>query len=159
MQETTCNAGDLGSIPGSESSTWRRKWQPTPVFLPGEFHGQKGLAGSSPFGQRSQTRLSDYTATAIQQCSLFSYFKGLENKMIQRKKFPLKEFPLYLLFPLPPYWIITELTRLTHDDKICQAVRQAPTSLSSWGEVISGFNLVSIFLIILKLGSEDNLAL
>ena len=113
MQETTCNAGDLGSIPGSESSTWRRKWQPTPVFLSGEFHGQKGLAGYSPFGQRSQTRLSDYTATTIQQCSLFSYFKGLENKMIQRKKFPLKEFPLYLLFPLPPYWIITELTRFS----------------------------------------------
>ena len=24
---------------------WRRSWQPTPVFLPGEFHGQKSLAG------------------------------------------------------------------------------------------------------------------
>ena len=29
-------------------SPWRRKWQPTPVFLPGEFHGQKNLAGYSP---------------------------------------------------------------------------------------------------------------
>ena len=29
---------------------WRRKWQPTPVFLPGEFHGQKSLAGYSPWG-------------------------------------------------------------------------------------------------------------
>ena len=28
---------------------WRRKWQPTPVFLPGEFHGQRSLAGSSPW--------------------------------------------------------------------------------------------------------------
>ena len=27
---------------------WRRKWQPTPVLLPGEFHGQKNLAGYSP---------------------------------------------------------------------------------------------------------------
>ena len=26
---------------------WRRKWQPTPVFLPGEFHGQRSLAGYS----------------------------------------------------------------------------------------------------------------
>ena len=26
-----------------------RKWQPTPVFLPGEFHGQKSLAGYSPW--------------------------------------------------------------------------------------------------------------
>ena len=27
---------------------WRRKWQPTPVFLPGESHGQKSLVGYSP---------------------------------------------------------------------------------------------------------------
>ena len=31
---------------------WRRKWQPTPVFLPGEFHGQRGLVGCSPWGHR-----------------------------------------------------------------------------------------------------------
>jgi len=28
---------------------WRRKWQPTPVFLPGKFHGQRSLAGYSPW--------------------------------------------------------------------------------------------------------------
>ena len=27
---------------------WRKKWQPTPVFLPGEFHGQRSLVGDSP---------------------------------------------------------------------------------------------------------------
>ena len=27
---------------------WRRAWQPTPVFLPGEFHGQRSLADYSP---------------------------------------------------------------------------------------------------------------
>ena len=27
---------------------WGRAWQPAPVFLPGEFHGQKNLAGNSP---------------------------------------------------------------------------------------------------------------
>ena len=37
----------------------RRKWQPTPVFLPGESHGQRSLAGYSPGGCKSQTRLSD----------------------------------------------------------------------------------------------------
>ena len=44
------NAGDVrhrfdpwvGKIP------WRRAWQPTPVFLPGESHGQRSLAGCSP---------------------------------------------------------------------------------------------------------------
>ena len=32
----------IGKIP------WRRAWQPTPVFLPGEFHGQRSLEGYSP---------------------------------------------------------------------------------------------------------------
>ena len=31
---------------------WRRKWQPTPVFLSGESHGQKSLAGYSPWGRK-----------------------------------------------------------------------------------------------------------
>ena len=29
---------------------WRRKWSPTPVFLPGEFHGQRSLVDHSPWG-------------------------------------------------------------------------------------------------------------
>ena len=31
---------------------WRRKWQSTPVFLPEESHGQKSLAGYSPWGRK-----------------------------------------------------------------------------------------------------------
>ena len=31
---------------------WRRKWQPTPVFLPGKSHGQRGLLGYSPQGKK-----------------------------------------------------------------------------------------------------------
>ena len=34
----------VGKIP------WSRKWQPTPVFLPGKFHGQRRLVGYSPWG-------------------------------------------------------------------------------------------------------------
>ena len=33
-------------------SPWRREWQPTPVFLPGEFHGQRSLVGYSPGGRK-----------------------------------------------------------------------------------------------------------
>ena len=32
--------------------TWRKKWQHTPVLLPGESHGQRSLAGHSPWGRR-----------------------------------------------------------------------------------------------------------
>jgi len=44
------NAGDArdrGLLAGSGRS-WRRKWQSTPVFLPGKLHGQRSLAGYSP---------------------------------------------------------------------------------------------------------------
>ena len=31
---------------------WRREWLPTPVFLPGESHGQRSLVGYSPWGHK-----------------------------------------------------------------------------------------------------------
>ena len=34
----------------NNAQTWRRKWQPTPAFLPGESYGQRGLVGSGPWG-------------------------------------------------------------------------------------------------------------
>ena len=34
---------------------WRRGWQPTPLFSPGEFHGQRSPAGSSSWGPKSRT--------------------------------------------------------------------------------------------------------
>ena len=52
-RESTCNAGDLGLIPGQEDP-WRREWQLTPVFLPGwaTAHG-------------SQTAGHDYTQSTV----------------------------------------------------------------------------------------------
>ena len=32
--------------------SWRRKWQPSPVFLPGKSHGQRSLVGYSPWGHK-----------------------------------------------------------------------------------------------------------
>ena len=40
-----------------EKVPWRREWLPTPVFLPGEFHGQRSLAGYSPWGRRESDRI------------------------------------------------------------------------------------------------------
>ena len=42
---------------------WRRKWQPTPVFSPGESHGQRSLAGHGPWGGREcdTTEVTKYT--------------------------------------------------------------------------------------------------
>ena len=34
------------------TTSWRRKWQPTPVLLPGKFHGQRSLVGYGPWGYK-----------------------------------------------------------------------------------------------------------
>ena len=52
VKNLPANAGDIrdvGLILGWEDP-WRRKWQPTPVSLPGESHGQRSLAGYSSQG-------------------------------------------------------------------------------------------------------------
>ena len=48
-QNPLANAGDAGLIPGSGRPLWRRKWQPTPVFLPGKSHRQRSLMGYNPW--------------------------------------------------------------------------------------------------------------
>ena len=46
-KESACNAGDLDSMPGLERFPWRRTWQPTSVFLPGESPGTEKPGGCS----------------------------------------------------------------------------------------------------------------
>ena len=59
-KESAYNAGDLcdplvGKIP------WRTEWQSTPVFLPGEFHGQRSLADYSPWGRQEWDTVEQLT--------------------------------------------------------------------------------------------------
>ena len=49
-----------GFSPSVWKIPWRRAWQPTPVFFPGESHGQRSLVGYSPWGRK---RLGHYWAT------------------------------------------------------------------------------------------------
>ena len=59
-EESTCNAGDVGSIPRSQRSPGQgRAWQPTPVFLPGKSRRQRSLVGCSYSVAKSWTRLGD----------------------------------------------------------------------------------------------------
>ena len=46
VKASAWNVGDLGLNPGSGRSPGEGKWQPIPVLLPGESHGQRRLAGS-----------------------------------------------------------------------------------------------------------------
>ena len=76
--------GFAGSVRGKEStcqcrrskrcrfSPWfgkvplRREWQPTPVFLPGESHGQRTLAGYSPSGHKESDTAEHAHAVSMQ---------------------------------------------------------------------------------------------
>ena len=56
----------VGKIP------WRRQWQPTPVFLPGEPHGQRNLADCGPQGHK-ESHMTEVTLQA--HTSIYLYFK------------------------------------------------------------------------------------
>ena len=59
MQETK----RLGFDPWVRKIPWRRAWQPTPVFLPGESHGQRSLVGCGPWGHKEldMTEVTQHT--------------------------------------------------------------------------------------------------
>ena len=60
--ESTCNARDLHLSLGREDPL-TREWLPTPVFLPGECHGQRSLAGYSPRGLKESDTTEQLTHT------------------------------------------------------------------------------------------------
>ena len=55
---------------------WRRAWQTTPAFLPGESHGQRSLVGCSPWSHKK----SDTT----EQLTLYLYYKQ-RNEWMNRQ--------------------------------------------------------------------------
>ena len=83
---SACSVGDVGST-WVGKIPWRREWQPTPVFLPGESHGQRSLVGYSPGDRKSRTRLS-----AIFLLSLRTGQERTRTKHWRRKKDSQKTF-------------------------------------------------------------------
>ena len=63
-KESACNAGDPGSILGSGRSPGESKWLLAPIFLPGEFHGQRRLAGYRSGGRR-ESNITERLSTAF----------------------------------------------------------------------------------------------
>ena len=61
-KDSACNAGDLGLIP-ELGDPLKEGRQPTPVFFPGESHGQRILAGYSPWGHKESDRTEQLTHT------------------------------------------------------------------------------------------------
>ena len=59
-KESTCQGTRHRFNPWVRKISWRRKWQPTLIFLPGKSHGQKNLMGFIHGVAMSQTQLSDW---------------------------------------------------------------------------------------------------
>ena len=51
-KESPCQCRICGFHPWVKKISWRRKWQPTPVFLPGKSHVQRNSVGYTPWGQK-----------------------------------------------------------------------------------------------------------
>ena len=85
-KESACQSRRHRFNPWVRKIPWRRKWQPTPVFLPGKFHGQRSLVFYSPW-DRKRVRLNLATKTTIHICiyvctcvyMLINVSKGLKS--------------------------------------------------------------------------------
>ena len=78
-KESACSVGDLGWRPGFDPCVgkipWRREPLPTPVYLPGEFHGQRNLVGYSPLDLKE----SDMTEwLKLSQTSILGLYSPLK---------------------------------------------------------------------------------
>ena len=82
------NAGDVGFYPWVGKIPWRRKWQPTPGFLPGASHGRRSLVGSSPWGHTESN-----TTEVIQHDAHLSFPHDYVHGK-RRATTPLQLFPL-----------------------------------------------------------------
>ena len=91
---SACQCSRQWFSPWVEKIPWRRKWQPTPVFLPGKFHGQRSLTGYIVHGiAKHQTWLKAHTYVYIylllillvvwqkpaQHCKLNRFFFNLKS--------------------------------------------------------------------------------
>ena len=74
--------------PGVRKIPWGRAWQPTPVFLPGESHGQRNLVGSSPWSHNriQLKRLSTAWHVLLSPCTEYKEF-DLHFILLSGKKF------------------------------------------------------------------------
>ena len=64
---------------------WRREWLPTPVFLPGEFHGRRSLVGYSPWGLKELDMTEWLTYSKIyNKIRKKRYFLNLKSSFYQK---------------------------------------------------------------------------
>ena len=94
---STCQYRRPGFSPWVRRIPWRRKWQPTPVFLPGESYGPRNLVGCSPQGHKElvTTKATQHACTIHLQPLLFGRSDNSQLKdYILESIFPKETFSL-----------------------------------------------------------------
>ena len=139
---------------------WSRAWQTTPVFLPGESHGQRSLVGdNSPWAHRESDtteRLNTMPSSSL-PCEAFiqglTQGKPFMNLPDKRQLLPSSNSQLPVLFSVNlPFIVIKLFTCLPHKAANSRKINFSPPVLISW-QVHSRYiklllTLVCIFLII-----------
>ena len=100
----------VGKIP------WRRAWQPTPVFLPRESHGQRSLVGYSPWGHKESemTKQLNDNNKCLRLLNVQVLCLSLESVVILSMGFSWQEY--WNGFPFPPLvdHVLSEVSTMSH---------------------------------------------
>ena len=78
-KESACQCRRRRFDPWVRKIPWRRKWQPTPVFLPGKRHGQWSLEGYSPWG-RKELDATEHSRVHLNKLFFLKKFRSQGNR-------------------------------------------------------------------------------
>ena len=91
-QSVSLECGRPGFNPWVGKIPWSRKWQPTPVLLPGESHEGRSLVGYSPWGHKE----SDMTERVTLPYLILHFVKGVQGLLLASHKFITTPYFPYL---------------------------------------------------------------
>ena len=93
---------------------WRRKWQPTPVFLSGKFHGQRSLQATVHGVTKSRIWLSDFTFSFPFSASIWNMKRNLPSAWARSRRL-LHFFFWERFFSFIPRWIPVATPSVYHE--------------------------------------------
>ena len=107
---------------------WRRKWQPTPIFLPGKSHGQRSLVGYSPWGSKESDTTEWLSIDIIKKKNFkkvvyeYSRIVKIANEWLKFGKHfgKVNDFQIYSDFKRKDLENIAEPKARTHQLQQCQ---------------------------------------
>ena len=95
VRNLPANAEDMGSIPELGTFPWRRKWQPTLVFLPGKSRGQRSRAAQRPWGHKESDRTQRLSMHSCTQHQKHTAYGDLQVKITIMSK--INSFNLFFI--------------------------------------------------------------